>query len=152
MRLNHDYVRSILLFIEQETSYKGNTQIPVFHNEIRHTVILKSKDFEDYDQQELAYALELLIKEGFIECSRQPHFNNGNLNLANIIGLTWKGHELLDNIRDNTIWTAVKQKASKIGGFSLTILASTAKDVANALMSDSNAIQNFMQGIENIFH
>lgn len=69
---------------------------------------------------------------------------------ARIIGLTWRGHELLDNIRDKTVWNAVKKKAGKFGGFSLSVLANSAKTISIALMSDPNAINNFLNGIDNI--
>lgn len=69
---------------------------------------------------------------------------------ARIIGLTWSGHELLDNVRNDTVWNAVKQKAKKFGGFSLSALANSAKAISIALMSDPNAINNFLSGIDNI--
>ena len=70
-----------------------------------------------FRSQELVYALELLLKEHFIECADKPYFVDGNLMTARIIGLTWSGHELLDNVRNDTVWSAVKQKAKKFGGF-----------------------------------
>lgn len=75
---------------------------------------------------------------------------NGNINITRIIGLTWKGHEFLDNIRDNTVWNAVKEKASKFGGLSISALFNGAKFLSSALMTDPNALQNFLQGVQNI--
>jgi hypothetical protein len=150
MRLNYDYVRSILLFIEKELDYKGNTECPTYHNEIFYSKLLADKYFQEYDKQELTYALELLIKENFIECSEKPYFVKGNLMVADIIGLTWSGHELLDNIRNDTVWNAVKKKAEKFGDFSMSILANSAKILATSLMSNPNAIQNFLDGVDNI--
>lgn len=145
MRLNHDYIRDILLFIESELEYENNK-----HQELRHGDLLKHKMFSKYNKPELTYALELLIKEGYINCSEEPVFYHGNLMSAYITGLTWKGHELLDNVRNDTVWNAVKQKSMKFGKFSLSTLAACAKELTLALMSDPNAIQNFNQGIESI--
>lgn len=69
---------------------------------------------------------------------------------ADIIGLTWSGHIFLDNIRNDTIWNAVKEKSKKIGKVSITALASAAGGLANAMMTDPNALNNFLQGIDNI--
>lgn len=149
MRLNHDYVRNILLVIEEELDYQ-NTKAPKYHNEISDSDLISNVKFSTYNKQELVYALELLLKEYFIECADKPYFVDGNLMTARIIGLTWSGHELLDNIRNDTIWNVVKQKAKKFSGVSLLALANSAKSIAIALMNDPNAINNFWEGAENI--
>lgn len=149
MRLNHDYVRSILIFIEKELDYQ-NTKIPTYHREISDGDLVTNAKFSKYDKQELVYAFELLLKEHFIECADNPYFVDGNLMTARIIGLTWKGHELLDNVRNDTVWNAVKKKAGKFSGFSLSALANSAKAISIALMSDPNVINNFLGGIDNI--
>lgn len=149
MKLNHDYVRDILLYIENNIGYKDSSN-PNSHKMIRFGKFFENDIFENYNKEELKYALELLIKEKFVECSKEPHFVDGNLMSANIIGLTWNGHALLDNIRNDTIWNAVKEKSKKIGKVSITTLASTAGTLANAMMTNPNALDNFMQGIANI--
>lgn len=141
MRLNHDYVRDILLFIEQDLEY---------HAEITNHKLLNNNQFTGHNQQELAYALELLIKEYFIECAVPPHFNDGKLESAIVIGLTWKGHEMLDNIRSNKIWASVKRKAKYFNDFSLSTLYISAKNLTASLMTDPNAVQSFMDEIESI--
>lgn len=146
VKLNADYIRDILLFIEDNLDYDSNGN----HNELRYTKLLSNNTFKNHDSQQLHHALELLIKENYIECSKPPHFNNGDLVSAYIIGLTWTGHELLDNIRDNTVWNAVKKKAAKFGGLSISALFSGAKFLGCKLMEDPNAIQNFLQGVDNI--
>lgn len=70
--------------------------------------------------------------------------------MARIIGLTWKGHELLDSIRDNTVWNAVKKKAVKYSGLSISALSNGTKIPGSALMNNPNAIQNFLDGVNNI--
>lgn len=145
MRLNHDYVRDILLFVESELGYENNQ-----HQYFNFRKILKHENFVKHDNNELKYALELLIQENYINCVKQPYFVDGDLISADIIGLTWKGHELLDNVRNDTIWNAVKQKSMKFGKFSLTTLAVCAKDLTFKLMDNPNAIQDFLQGIDNI--
>ena len=151
MKLNADYVRDILLFIEKELDYEyTDSNTPSKHKEISDGKLACDKCFDNYDKQELTYALELLIKEGFIDLATRPNMYDGNINHARIIGLTWQGHELLDNIRNNTVWNAVKKKAAKFGGLSISALFSGAKFLGCKLMEDQNAIQNFLQGVDNI--
>lgn len=151
MKLNADYVRDILLFIEKELDYNdAESNTPHIHKEITDGQLISNKCFDRHNKQELSYALELLIKEGYIDLAAKPNIHNGNINIARIIGLTWQGHELLDNIRDNTVWNAVKKKAAKFGGLSIPALFNGAKFLGGKLMEDPNALQNFMQGVENI--
>ena len=147
MRLNADYVRDILLYIENNLGYDEYSNN---HKEIGYGKLLCDEYFINYDKQELTYALELLIKSGFIDLAAKPNIHDGNINIARIIGLTWNGHELLDNIRDNTVWDAVKKKAAKYSGLSISALFSGAKALGSALMTDPNAIQNFLDGVNNI--
>jgi hypothetical protein len=148
MKLNHDYIRDILLFIEKELDYKNNSGFT--HKEITNGQLVYNESFSKHDKDELNYALEQLIKSGYIDLASNPNIHRGNINIADIIGLTWAGHELLDNIRNDTVWNAVKKKASKFENFSISTLAASAKILTTSLMSDSNAIQNFLDGIDNI--
>lgn len=109
MRLNHDCVRDILVFIESELIYENNQ-----HKCFRFSKILKHDNFLNCNKDELRYALELLIYENYINCVKSPYFVDGNLMSADIVGLTWQGHELLDNVRNDTVWNAVKQKINEV--------------------------------------
>ena len=149
MRLNHDYVRDILLFIEKDLDYKDSSN-PNYRDELPFGQLLVSDKFSKYNKEELTYALELLTKEGFNDCAKNPYFVRGSLMQADIIGLTWSGHQLLDNIRNDTVWNAVKEKSKKFGKFSLNTLATCAGQLTIALMSNPNAVQNFLDGVNNI--
>lgn len=141
----------ILLYIERNLDYQDSqSKKPSKHKEISDGKLICDKYFDNYNKQELTYALELLIKEGFIDLATRPNIHDGNINYSRIIGLTWQGHELLDNIRDNTVWNAVKKKAAKYSGLSMSALFAGAKLLAAQLMTDPNAVENFIQGVENI--
>lgn len=147
MKLNPDYVRDILLYIEENKNY--NTEvIPPMHNELWYGKIFEDKYFEYYDKQLLIHALELLIKENYIECAEKPYFVRGSLASATIIDLSYSGHDLLDNIRNETVWTVVKEKALTAGGFSLKSLVTTAGSLSVAFMTDPNALSTFKSGME----
>lgn len=142
MKLNHEYVRDILIFLEENLEngkYVSNSNV------------LAHEYFKNHKEDELAYALKLLYQENYITSSKAPVKDAvGEYVIFYISQLTWQGHELLDNIRDKTIWKAVQKKSLKLGIGSIKVLATTAHSLSNALMSDPNAIQNFNQGIENI--
>ena len=151
MRLNHDYVRDILLYIEEKLEYEDPSN-PAYHEEMFFGTLLTDSYFEKYDKQELNYALELLVKERFIDCEKEPYFVRGSLMNANIIGLTWNGHAFLDNIRNDTAWNAVKEKTKKVGSASIMAMAGAAGQLATAMLTDSNALNNFLQGTVNVIN
>ena len=45
-----------------------------------------------------------------------------------VSGLTWAGHDFLDSIRDESVWSAVKKKLTAVGG-------SASIDVLKALVT-----------------
>ena len=75
-----------------------------------------------YDPADCLYNLRLAIDEGLVE-SNQDH---GGL-LVGVTGLTWKGHDFLDQVRDPEIWRITKEGAKEAGGFSFDLLAALAK-------------------------
>lgn len=76
--------------------------------------------------RKLAYHLELLDNAGFARFSRLA---GGNWVVH---GLTWAGHEFLDNIRCDNAWGAAKDRREALGGFSMAILAELARDLMRA--------------------
>ncbi len=151
MKLNHDYVRDILLYIEENLDYEDkDSETPYRHKIITDSELMTDDIFKKHNKQELSNALELMIKKDYIEVTDDSNISNGVMYIAKIIGLTWKGHELLDNVRDNTVWNAVKKKAFKFGGVSLSALFNCSKTLVNRLMEDPDAVQKFLQGVDGL--
>jgi len=50
-----------------------------------------------------------------------------------VSSLTWEGHEFLDKIRDETIWSKTKDAISKKG---LPMVIDVVKDVASAIIDE----------------
>lgn len=113
------------ILYRKEANYNTDGGFPI-HNEIRFGELVEDEYFKKYSKSEVLYALEILLREHFIECSDGPTFYAGNIKNATIIGLSYSGHDLLDNIRNETVWTVVKEKAMTVGGFSLKSLVTTA--------------------------
>jgi hypothetical protein len=77
-----------------------------------------------YSLGEIAYASVKAVEADLIDANIID-YDSG---IADIIylGLTYEGHQFLDNVRDNKIWSKTKAILSKIGGASLKIISSVA--------------------------
>jgi hypothetical protein len=82
-----------------------------------------------YTDQKIVYHLELLIEANLINGERVT------LGLGpesfHIKRLSWDGHQFLDSIRDNGIWSKTKKKVTESGaGVTFEILKTVAISVA----------------------
>lgn len=113
MRLNHDYVRDILLFIEQELEY-NDTKTPIHHKEITHSDLISNVK---------------LLKGGYIKGSLIPKNSGVNFDIVNISRFTLQGHDLLENIKPDPVWKETKSMLHKVGDFSLGIMSQVAGEI-----------------------
>jgi hypothetical protein len=101
-----ELVRELLLEIEADPQFNGRqtAELPVGNR----------------DPEVMAYTLALLISAGIVA-------GQVGIVMPRISGLTWDGHDLLDNIRDPGVWEKVKEHAKTIASVSIPILAELAK-------------------------
>lgn len=146
MRLNNDAVRDVLLYIENILNEDYDS------NFITNWEILNGIDeCKLYKKEDISYAIEVLLTTDFLNLVHRPVYApDGNLLKADIKGLTFSGCNFLDNIRRPEIWEVVKKKANFIKMNSISALAFAGSELAKSLLTDPNAIQNFLQGIDNI--
>lgn len=146
MRLNHDAVREVLLFIEENVNYDGEDAY-ITNGDI----ISKISPNEHYTKKDIRYALEVLLTTDFLNIvDHSLVVNNGELIYVKIKGLTFAGCNFLDTIRKPEIWEIVKKKALQTGNASISVLSMTGAWLAEKMMMDPDAISNFLQGIENL--
>jgi hypothetical protein len=112
MQRNMDLIRAILLDIEA-------TQVPPggflgFSSD-------GTSPVEGYTAADCLYNLRTAIDGGLVRAGKDHGM------MIAVHGLTWKGHDFLDQVRDPEIWRITKEGASKAGGFSLDLLAALAK-------------------------
>jgi hypothetical protein len=109
MRFNPEIVRIILSLIEEIPAGQ------VFNG--------RFKDDEGrYTEEELNAHAKLLLDDGFLDGGCQYDHQNQPRAFW-IRDLTMKGHEFMDNARNNTVWKQVVAKAEKQGtSISLSIL------------------------------
>ena len=117
MKLNHDIVREVLLYLEDHLE---------LNDELDSTKII----IPEVTADEVAYTLLRLSEADFIKIITDEDLS-GNLDIF-VKSLTWKGHEFLDNIRSNNTWDKVKKVAAEVGADSLSTLQKIAINVISA--------------------
>ena len=122
MKLDPDCVRDVLLATEENTGYREELQLS--RNEPLPNQLQK------YDFKTVAYHANQCIMSGLIS-EGHPFFG---VEVA-IADLTPAGHEFLENIRADTNWNKVKQKAKSVGSESLSVLAQIAGQVISAMLT-----------------
>lgn len=126
MKLNYDCIRSVLFALEEHIDIDDDLRVVYVSVESIFDQLPK------YDNKDILYTVEKLTEAGYIKSSIQyagSMFNDGV-----IVGITYRGHEFLESIRDNKIWRNVKRALSNIGVMSLPLILETAKGLAmNAL-------------------
>lgn len=121
MRLNHDCIRDILLYVEENINEQNN--------KIAVGGLIKSMDSK-YDAFTIKYHIIQLNQAGMFT---HAIIADGNIPLF-IMDLSWEGHSYVDNIRDNKVWAKVKSSTKAIASISMPILIEYAKTVAMSFL------------------
>lgn len=138
MKLNLDCVRQILLCVEENTGLRkycffidsgleeseiiiGSSPIPPPDYQ---TDLLKK-----FDNDELIYHINYCFQADLLSTDRPL-----GVYQIFISDLTPKGHNFLENIRDNKVWSGVKGVAAKVGSKSLDAVIQIASNVITELI------------------
>ena len=119
MKLNKDCVRDVLLYLEEHLGYDDRLDA-------------SSIKIEPYTYEEILYTISLLSEAGYIKTI--PIRNLSAATSYFVVSILMPGHDLLDNIRDNTVWTKTIKTASKFTSVSLNILSSVASNVLSTML------------------
>lgn len=114
MKLDHDFVRQILLKIENCDKPLG-IERPEYME-------LMADNHKTFD--ELSYTMQILLEGGLV--TGKVLWGNNRASYIKPSNLTFKGHEYLDNIRDNKIWSDTKKATSKLASVSISIMSQVA--------------------------
>lgn len=114
MKRNWDLIRSILLKLESQAEAIGS---------------LSPYGFTGFDSETVSYHFKLLQSAGLIEAIDRSYLNKLTLFAQS---LTWQGHELLDKIRNDTVWNSLK---TTIKSKSLDLSLDAIKQVAQTIIS-----------------
>ncbi|WP_269477791.1 DUF2513 domain-containing protein [Hominibacterium faecale] len=120
MKLNHDCVRDLLLFIEENVTYGTYA-------------LANSIELPGYTQDEIVYAAEKLAQADYLDAEVSRFLDRGTPDV-HITSITWEGHKFLDNIRDDGVWKQTKGVLSKLSSASLSIASNVAAQVISNLV------------------
>jgi DNA-binding PadR family transcriptional regulator len=126
MRRDMELVRSLLLRIEEmaEAAEKADDRAGLIFNTEDNR-----EGLEAYTPSRVLYHLHLLQKAGFVE--GQELLSSGReVSQFAIDGITWEGHEFLDDVRDPELWRKTKEGAKQAGVASIGLLWEFAKGFA----------------------
>ncbi len=122
MKKDWEIIRAILIRLEDSDT--PNT-------------VINAKDFSEYSEQEVAYNMRLLNEEEFIEANiLESKSGSGLINTALARRLKNKGHELLEIIRNDSVWSKTKNKFKSSGvDMTFDLVLSIGKNVMKSLLS-----------------
>jgi len=90
----------------------------------------KDLEIDGFDKKQVAYNLQLMYESELIN-GEAITSNTGRIYDVLPFRLTWKGHEFLDNIKDQSRWTKIKKTVtSKGGNFSMELIKKLAFKLA----------------------
>lgn len=131
MKLNHDCMREVLLFIESVPSVSADPFGTVSLDEINITDVYSA--LEPWSKEDVYYAVFNLEQGGYIDSTVQ-HADDiaGN---CYINFMTLRGHEFLDSVRDENRWGKIKTAANAIKDYSLSALSAIAEGVTTGAIT-----------------
>lgn len=136
MKLNNEYIRDILLYLEKCDYYVVNNDNDVITNPIWFETICNH--FDTYKKHELYYALSNLEQAGYINLSKS---SSGNTITCAVNFITFEGHEFLNSIKDEHNWSKIQSGLNVLRNYSLAAIQSVATGVTDA------AIQSYLPTI-----
>ncbi|SEM10377.1 Hypothetical protein SAMN05518845_11684 [Variovorax sp. YR750] len=119
---NWSIIRAILLRLEAAST--ANTA-------------LNAHQLPEYPEQEVAYNMRLLSEAGYIKADiLESKSGDGRIAAAIARGLTNSGHDLLDTIRNDTVWAKIQEtfKAKSID-MTFDLVITVGKRIMESLLS-----------------
>lgn len=126
MKLNQDCVRDTLLFIESDLQFGEFFHLDDFY---------ESSKLKKYNHDTIKYTLGKLSETEYLHAT--PTWMNNDLTRFSTGMLTWEGHQFLDTIRDNKVWSKTKSITSKFSSVSISTLQAVSGQVIAALIKNS---------------
>lgn len=125
MKLNQDCVRDLLLYLEENLNLGSFISISSdFYEDV----------LSDYLANDLIYTAQKLLEADYIDATIM-HYMGTNIPSVRIKSITYQGHQFLDNIRDNKVYTKTKTILSTFKSVSIEVFSETASKVITSLIS-----------------
>lgn len=104
MKRDMELVRAILMFVDEHPHGFLNEPISI----------------EGYSDEEVGYHCYLMEQAGLVHAKDQTTMADLSPNWT-AVAMTWKGHEFLDNARDQGSWQQAKGIVEKLGDASFSV-------------------------------
>lgn len=124
MRLNHDCVRDVMLFIESDITFGNFLHLEDF--------LTNEKLKSSYDSDTIKYTLAKLAETNYLKST--PRWMNNDLIMFSTGMITWDGHEFLDTIRDPEVWSNTKKILSHLESVSISTVSNIGTGVLNHII------------------
>ena len=119
-------------YIEEHCVYETNK----FGDKTMHNVNLheltNATEFSEINKDDIRYTIVKLLEGDYIKGSLIPKNSGVNFGIVSISQLTLRGHDLLDNIRPEPVWSKTKSVLQKVGDFSLNVMSQVAGETMAA--------------------
>lgn len=119
---NWEIIREILLRLESTNTPNAN---------------VNANSFDELPEQEVAYNMRLLSEAGYIEAIiKNSTSGDGKIKAALARRLMNAGHDLLDTIRNESVWNKVKEKFASNGlDMTFDLVMRVGKKIIEAMLS-----------------
>ena len=125
MRLNYDCIRDFLVATEE---------IP-FDSRVSMSHYLGHDRLPNYDEPTVRYTAKQLCNAGFIDFIESKTI--GAPFDGFFFDLTWDGHQFLETIRQDNVWSKTKSIAKSVGSFAVPVLSEIASIVISKAIQAS---------------
>lgn len=121
MKLNHNCVRDLLLYIEDNLEYG-------------YYIKINETQLSNFSQHEVLYAADKLLEAGYLIGNRRVTMDSEGIPQISIESISWNGHQFLDNVRDNKVWENTKGILSKFSSVSIGVVSNVASQVISNMV------------------
>lgn len=132
MQLNLDCIRGVLLAVEKlqiiESNYTGG-----FSTRKVSSKALFDELADAFLQEDIVYTVRLLEDGGYIKAD--IHQSGHTIPSFYIESMTYKGHEYLEQIKNDTVWSKTKRISSSVGCSALETVLDIAKTVISTAIT-----------------
>lgn len=116
MKRDMDLVRRLLFYIEENQENE-----PLQSGEI---------NIDGHEEGAIGYHLKIMADGGLIDAQDITTFDSVSYDFF-IRNITWYGHEFLDSVRDDGLWTRTKEALKPVGSASLSVVMNLAASLLN---------------------
>lgn len=123
MKRDWDIIRAVLLRLEGDS---------------RANAVVNANSFGPvFSEQDVAYNIRLMHQKGLITANiQESRSGDGAIRTALARSMTSQGHDLLDSIRNETVWHRVQETFKKKAlDMTVELVMGVAKDAAKALLN-----------------